>query len=542
MQRRGLKNNTNSGGCAQRYKRIILKLYRLSKQHLSRLGLILALCGVIPAILFAAPPTFAKSAATGFALAKNDPVKLRNFLLRMPKGGDLHNHLTGTIYAESYLGWAAEDGKCWNVAEKAVVEGPCVGDMIAFADVYPGGRLTPRLTVDPIIDMLSTRNFQLREESGHNQFFATFARFAEATVGRRGEMLAEVTHRAGRQNIAYLELMQSSGMLAAALLGKGSSDLGAELGQRVDHSALDKIVANVVLQLDAMEAKAKQLNGCAGEDASPGCAVTVRYLAQVLRIWDPAEVYAQTVLAYKLIKADPRIVGLNFVAPEDHPVALRDYSMHMKFIAEIGQLFPEQTRGITLHSGELALGLVPPENLGWHITEAIEVAGARRVGHAVDIAHTPDLYPLLKKMAREGIMVEINLTSNDVILGIKYPYHPFELYMEYGVPMALSTDDEGVSRIDLTHEYQRATQTFDLSYARLRSLSRNALQYNFLDGDPLFENTFSGEMVEPCVAESAQSDTLAAACKEFLDASEKATLQWELEKRFAAFNESFSRK
>ena len=520
-------------------KGITLKRNGLLKNPISRLGRVFVLWLLIPATVFGSTFAFARSAATGFAIAKNDPVKLRNFLLRMPKGGDLHNHLTGTVYAESYLGWAAEDGKCWDIAVKEIVSGPCAEDTISFADVYPGGRLTPRLTVDPIIDMLSTRNFRLREESGHNQFFATFARFAQATLGRRGEMLAEVTHRAGRQNIVYLELMQSGGMLEAALLAKGSVDFDAELGQRVDHIELDKIVANVLAQLDAMEAKALQLNRCGDVDASPGCAVEVRYLAQVSRIWEPEEVYAQTVLAYKLIKADPRIVGLNFVAPEDHPVALRDYKMHMGFIAEIGTMFPEQTKGITLHSGELALGLVPPEHLGWHITEAIEVAGARRVGHAVDIAHTPELYALLKKMAQDRIMVEINLTSNDVILGIKYPYHPFELYMEYDVPMALSTDDEGVSRIDLTHEYQRATQTFDLSFARLRALSRNALQYNFLPGAALFDDTFSGEISGPCAGELAADDRLSEDCQAFLDQSEKAALQWDLEKRFAAFDESF---
>ena len=375
-------------------KGITLKRTGTTKNPLSLLGRAFVLCIIIPAIVFGSASTFAKSAATGFAIAKNDPVKLRNFLLRMPKGGDLHNHLTGTVYAESYLGWAAEDGKCWDIANKAIVSGPCAEGMISFADVYPGGRLTPRLTVDPIIDMLSTRNFRLREESGHNQFFATFARFAEATLGRRGEMLAEATHRAGRQNIVYLELMQSGGMFEAALLANDSFEFDAALGQRIDHSELDKIVADVLVQLDAMEARATQLNKCGAEDASPGCKVEVRYLAQVLRIWDPKEVYAQTVLAYKLIKADPRIVGLNFVAPEDHPVALRDYKLHMGFIAEIGTMFPEQTKGITLHSGELALGLVPPEHLGWHIREAIEVAGARREGHAVDIAHTPELYAL----------------------------------------------------------------------------------------------------------------------------------------------------
>ena len=476
------------------------------------------------------------STATGFAIAKNDPVKLRNFLLRMPKGGDLHNHLTGTIYAESY----------WVGQRKTVNAGTFLQDRLFQAPAQrrdfvcrrlSGGRLTPRLTIGPIIDSLSTRNFRLRAESGHNQFFATFARFAEATVGRRGEMLAEATHRAGRQNIVYLELMQSTGMLEAALLGKATANLDEKLGMRIDHGELDKIVANVVAELDEWEAKAREVNDCETEQASPGCDVKVRYLAQVLRIWAPEEVYAQTVLAYKLIKADPRIVGLNFVAPEDHPIALRDYSMHMEFIREIGTMFPEQTRGITLHSGELALGLVPPEHLGWHITEAIEVAAEG--WPCCDIAHSPDLYRLLKKMAEEEIMVEINLTSNDVILGIKYPYHPFELYMEYGVPMALSTDDEGVSRIDLTHEYQLATQTFDLNYARLRALSRNALQYNFLPGAALFEDTFAGEMVDPCAGESAADDGVSEDCQVFLDKNEKAALQWDLEKRYAAFEESF---
>ena len=208
------------------------------------------------------------------------------------------------------------------LSARSIVPGPCSADAISFADVYPGGRLTPRLTIDPIIDSLSTRNFRLRGESGHNQFFATFARFAEATIGRRGEMLAEATHRAGRQNIVYLELMQSTGMLEAALLGKATANLDEELGMRIDHGQLDKIVANVVGELDEWEAKAREVNNCESEQASPGCNVKVRYLAQVLRIWAPEEVYAQTVLAYKLIKADPRIVGLNFVAPEDHPYRL----------------------------------------------------------------------------------------------------------------------------------------------------------------------------------------------------------------------------
>jgi adenosine deaminase len=207
----------------------------------------------------------------------------------------------------------------------------------------------------------------------------------------------------------------------------------------------------------------------------------------------------------------------------------------MAFLAELGARFPDQRSGITLHAGELTLGLVPPEELGWHINEAIAVAGARRIGHGIDIAYDDDMAGLLKQMADSGVLVEINLTSNDVILQVSGSEHPFTTYLEHGVPLALSTDDEGVSRIDLTHEYQRAVTTFDLSYPLLRSLSRNSLQYSFLPGGQLFLDTLSGELVDVCGETSLGDERPAQGCAEFLASSPKASLQWQLERRFQAF-------
>src|SRR5689334_5273500 len=45
---------------------------------------------------------------------RSRPPQLLAFLRRMPKGGDLHNHLSGTIYAENYIKWAADQGLCVN--------------------------------------------------------------------------------------------------------------------------------------------------------------------------------------------------------------------------------------------------------------------------------------------------------------------------------------------------------------------------------------------------------------------------------------------
>jgi adenosine deaminase len=86
----------------------------------------------------------------------------------------------------------------------------------------------------------------------------------------------------------------------------------------------------------------------------------------------------------------------------------------------------------------------------------------------------------MARMAREGIAVEINLTSNDVILGVKGEVHPLGLYRRHGVPFVLSTDDAGVLRSDMTAEYVRAVREQGLSYRDLKQASRNSLTYSFL--------------------------------------------------------------
>ena len=136
--------------------------------------------------------------------------------------------------------------------------------------------------------------------------------------------------------------------------------------------------------------------------------------------------------------------------------------------------------GIALHAGELTLGLVPPEALRFHIRQAVEIAGAHRIGHGTDVLYEDDPRGLLDLLARRDVLVEINLTSSDVILGVTGDAHPFPVYRATGVATTLSTDDEGVSRIDLTHEYLRAVLTYDLSWADVVELSRNSLLYAFL--------------------------------------------------------------
>ncbi len=168
------------------------------------------------------------------------------------------------------------------------------------------------------------------------------------------------------------------------------------------------------------------------------------------------------------------------------------------------------------------------------------IAGARRIGHGVDIVYEDDATGLLRTMHERDVLVEINLTSNDVILGVRGKHHPFELYRRAGVPVALSTDDEGVSRVDLTHEFQRAVETYDLNYADIKGLARNSLTYSFLPGDSLWRDSRGGAMVAACAdaPQGAHDLSQHKACADFLARSEKARQQWRLESEFAAFEKS----
>ena len=431
--------------------------------------------------------------ATRFEEVKRSPPKLRAFLRAMPKGADLHSHLGGAIYAESYLRWAAEDGLCVDVGRLVLVtcetaqlricgEGQpppplChrEQDLVTVADAVADRTFRGRL-----IDALSTRNWRIYDRSGHDQFFTTFGALGPAGRGHEAEVLAEAIRRAAGQNILYLELMSSPGMGSAAALAadiEWNDDLDAMRAALPD-AELDQIVAGVSTYLAGLEAETRRIMGCDGDPSALGCDVTVRFLAQAIRTRPAPQVFAQMVYGFRLAAADPRVVGVNLVAPEDDPISLADYSRHMRAVAFASGEAPDA--GIALHAGELALGLVPPEELTFHIREAVEIAGANRIGHGTDVMHEDDPYELLARMRDGNVAVEIILTSSDVILGITGDDHPLPIYLEHGVPVVIATDDEGVSRTDLTHEFQRAIATYDLDYATVKKLSRASLEHSFL--------------------------------------------------------------
>lgn len=216
---------------------------------------------------------------------------------------------------------------------------------------------------------------------------------------------------------------------------------------------------------------------------------------------------------------------------------MHDFDLHMNMLNYLHGVYPKVH--ISLHAGELSLGLATPEGLSFHIRESVEVGHAERIGHGVDVMNEHDPLGLLREMGERGIMVEICLTSNDTILGVKGDDHPFPIYRRYNVPVALATDDEGVSRSDLTHEYLRAVQSYNLSYSDLKDMARTSLEHSFLPGASLWRDERGAHAVAACEADHVRNSKPSPVCQSFLAANERARSQWKLEEEFAGFENRF---
>jgi len=463
---------------------------------------------------------------------RHNPSLLRAFVRAMPKGGDLHNHLFGAVYAESFVELAAKDGLCVDRKTVSLVPPPCDdAERPAAAKA-----LTDFVLYREMVDAFSMRDWQPGHESAHDHFFDTFFKFDAVTHAHIGDMLAQAASIAAADNLIYLELMHTADNGESRELGArvGWEDDFDQLRSKMLAEGMTDLVSRTRKTLDEDEAHMREDLHCAAADADPGCRVTVRYLYQVLRGFPPEEVFAQILLGFELAQADPRFVGLNLVMPEDWYIPMRDFHLHMRMIDYLHQQYPKVH--ITLHAGELSQGMVTPDGLTFHIRDSIDTGHAERIGHGVDIMHEHDPIALLKQMARQNILVEICLTSNDVILGVRGVEHPLPTYMKYGVPVALATDDEGVSRGDMTEEYLRAVQTYGFSYSELKRMARQSLEHSFLAGESLWKKGSSFQRVQACASDIPGKPT-SKTCGKFLAQNQRAQVQWNEEIQFAKFEQ-----
>jgi len=112
------------------------------------------------------------------------------------------------------------------------------------------------------------------------------------------------------------------------------------------------------------------------------------------------------------------------------------------------------------------------------IWEALEYLDPHRIGHGTSAADDPEL---IKRLARDGIYLEVCLSSNIQTGAIdKLENHPLPKFLDAGVKVALCTDNPTVSSTCLSREYQLAMDTFGFSENDIRELAKMSSQGTFL--------------------------------------------------------------
>jgi adenosine deaminase CECR1 len=389
------------------------------------------------------------------------PEQIYTFLYALPKGGDLHNHLTGAAFPE----WM------WDAAVATEKQGYIYYTKVAIHNCLPYG--TDEFGPTPYL--LLFRNI-------------TAATWAQLDDCQKGEF----------KRLQDLSPTEKQGWLDSLRLDKkyeGRNEMFNAHWQRMNDLYLNPYwIADILYR--NMEAFGKEgvvyletenaITGFLKPDgsefspeaiadmfraklASPewrATRVEVRFQNSIVRFLPNAE---ETLKRYYAINDQYRdlFVGINMVGREDD-----DKGYPLRFLPTLRELrhkYPDIK--LAIHAGEV-------DEPNMHVRDTL-LLGADRIGHGVNLLTDPDTMLLM----RHGpYLIEINLISNLVLDYVKdYSQHPFPEYLRIGIPVALSTDDRGMFESTMTDEYFVAVREFNLSWSEMTQLGRNSLVHAFVD-------------------------------------------------------------
>ncbi len=421
-----------------------------------------------------------------FEKIRNNEAELTAFFSQMPKGGDLHHHYSGSIYAEPLLQHAIADDFYLNTETMDVLkERPSNGNWEQFSTLKSNGTL--EAYKQKIMQKWSVKDYNYVDYPSDKLFFESFMKFEPAIKGNFGQGLLELKNRAISENISYIETQLST--IPTTMITDDLTQFNSRLRKLAlakDEKAITKSLDslyNSFLKKDA-ESYATAFNTNFVAKLHKDLKIddkqfTMRYQNFVLRFMEPVDLFKNLVIAFISADGSPLMAGVNIVSPEDGETSMKDYWLHMMMFKYCHSRYPNVK--YTMHAGELTLGLVQPEELTWHIGAAVYTAGANRIGHGVAMAYEKDSYNLLRYMAKKSIPIEINLVSNEFILKVKESRHPLTLYKEFGVPIVISTDDAGILRTNMTEQYVLLAKRYkDVSYTDIKQFVYNSINYSFI--------------------------------------------------------------
>ncbi len=207
--------------------------------------------------------------------------------------------------------------------------------------------------------------------------------------------------------------------------------------------------------LDELEAWADELETRTG--------MIARVRAGLFR-FDPPETSRANVEKLLALRPSRVLVGLDMMGNETRFPALES-GQTIYATAYAATARGKTTLRRSMHAGEL--GDVR------NVRDAL-VMGVERIGHGVRLRDDP---VALEYARRSKIPIEANLVSNDRLGAVqKLEDHPFLLYLRLGLPVSLSTDDEGLFGTTIDDECALAVKSTDIQYDELRRMALYAIE------------------------------------------------------------------
>ncbi len=395
--------------------------------------------------------------------ANGNEEDLYRTLYYMPKGGDLHNHLSGASYSEWWYEIAlAQKERGYQYYTKVRIEN-CVdygsnefGGLAYFlmfrnilSNQYENLSDCQKQEYKALADLNEKEKSGWLESirldkpyEGRDEFFGTHWQRLFALVRNpwiQAELLYRNMQAFGEEGVSYLELQ-------VAVRGMRNAD-----GSILTAEETADILRQRLQQKDAI-----------------ATGVTVRLQISLLRFLPNAEDNLRRI--YKFVHENSDLfVAVNMVGRED------DGRGHPARFLETMRDLRRQYSGVNLsiHAGEV-------DEPNYHVRDTL-LLGADRIGHGLNLITDDDTMLLM----RHGpYLVEINLISNLLLNYVTdYSQHPFPEYLRTGIPVALSTDDRGMWDSTMTDEFYVAVNEFNLSWDEVKQLSRNSLQHAFVSPD-----------------------------------------------------------
>ncbi|HMN68907.1 MAG TPA: adenosine deaminase [Bdellovibrionales bacterium] len=129
--------------------------------------------------------------------------------------------------------------------------------------------------------------------------------------------------------------------------------------------------------------------------------------------------------------------------------------------------------GITVHSGESSHPKAPK----W-VMDAVDVLGAERIGHGLQIIHDPEV---MTKIRDQGVVLELCPTSNMLTNAVPdLKDHPLKKLYEFGIQTTINTDDPGIFNTNLNREYRICREVLGMSESDLEKCAQIAAERSFI--------------------------------------------------------------